>query len=45
MDNCKPFKALEKWGRRKGYLSRPWLSEFTNLKREKHAKRDRRLDS
>ena len=37
------IKALEKWGRRKGYLSRPWLSEFTSPKREKHAKRDRRL--
>jgi hypothetical protein len=24
-------------------LSRPWLSEFTSLKREKHGRRDRRL--
>jgi integrase len=37
------IKSLEKWGRRKGYLSRPWLSEFTSLKREKHARRDRRF--
>jgi integrase len=37
------IKSLEKWGRRKGYLVRPWLGEFTSLKREKHARRDRRL--
>ncbi len=37
------IKALEKWGRRKGYLGKPWLGEFTSLKREKHARRDRRL--
>ena len=37
------IKALEKWGRRKGYLAKPWLGEFTSLKREKHARCDRRL--
>jgi integrase len=41
--NLQTIKSLEKWGRRKGYLSRPWLSEFTSLKREKHGSRDRRL--
>ena len=32
------IKALEKWGRRKGYLAKPWLGEFTSLSREKHAR-------
>lgn len=28
---------------RKGYLLKPWLGEFTSLKRQKHARRDRRI--
>jgi integrase len=40
---AKTIKSLEKWGRRKGYLSRRWLSEFTSLMCEKYARRDRRL--
>jgi integrase len=36
-------KGLEKWARRKGYLTRPWLSDVTVIKREQHARRDRRL--
>ena len=37
------FKAMSRWGQRKGYLSRPWIGSFTDLKREKHARRSRRL--
>ena len=37
------FKAMSNWGQRKGYLSRPWIGVFTDLKREKHARRSRRL--
>jgi integrase len=36
-------KSVQTWGRRKGYLDRPWLSELTALKRDQHARRDRRL--
>ena len=39
------FKAMSKWGLRKGYLSRPWIGPFSDLKREKHARRSRRLRS
>jgi integrase len=34
---------LQKWGRRKGYLARPWLTEDTEIARKKGARRDRRL--
>ena len=37
------LKSLQKWARRKGYLSAPWLGEFTSLRRQKVARRDRRL--
>ena len=37
------FLSMSKWGQRKGYLSRPWVSPFTDLKREKQAQRSRRL--
>ena len=37
------FKTMSRWGQRKGYLSRPWIGSFTDLKREKHARRSRRL--
>ena len=37
------FKALSNWGLKKGYLARPWIGPLTDLKREKHAKRGRRL--
>ena len=37
------FKAMSNWGQRKGYLVRPWIGPFTDLKREKHARRSRRL--
>ena len=37
------IRSLERWGRRKGYLDKPWLGEFTTIKREKHARRDRRM--
>ena len=37
------FKAMSNWGLRKGYLSRPWIGPLTDLKREKHARRERRL--
>ena len=34
---------MSQWGLRKGYLSRPWIGSLTDLKREKHARRSRRL--
>ena len=37
------FKAMSNWGQRKGYLSRPWIGPLTDLKRQKHARRSRRL--
>jgi len=37
------FKSLSKWGRKKGYLSRSWFSEDSDLKRDKLARRSRRL--
>ncbi len=37
------WKALGRWGFRKGYLPRPWLDVGGDLKREKHAQRHRRL--
>ena len=37
------FKVLSSWGLRKGYLTRAWFGPLSDLKREKHAKRDRRL--
>lgn len=37
------LKALQTWARRKGYLSRSWLSEGAALRREKGARRSRRL--
>ncbi|MEO2197522.1 MAG: tyrosine-type recombinase/integrase, partial [bacterium] len=36
-------KALSVWGVRKGYLAAPWILPGSDLKREQHAKRDRRL--
>ncbi len=37
------LKAMSAWGVRKGYLARPWILPGSDLKREKHAKRGRRL--
>lgn len=37
------WKAMSKWGRRKGYLLRPWLDDTSELTREKGARRTRRL--
>ena len=37
------LKAMSAWGVRKGYLTRPWILPGSDLKREKIAKRDRRL--
>ena len=37
------LKAMCTWGVRKGYLARPWILPGSDLKREKVAKRDRRL--
>lgn len=37
------WKAMSKWGRKKGYLERAWLDDTTEIKREKHAQRSRRL--
>ena len=37
------LKAMSRWGLHKGYLERPWILPGSDLKREKHAKRDRRL--
>jgi integrase len=37
-------KALFRWATRKGYLERNPIGETDTLKREKHAKRDRRLE-
>ena len=37
------FQVMSHWGHRKGYLTRPWLTSFSDLKREKHARRSRRL--
>jgi hypothetical protein len=37
------FKSMSKWGAKKGYLARPWLSVDSDLKREKPNRRHRRL--
>ena len=37
------LKAMSAWGVRKGYLIGPWIMPGSDLKREKIAKRDRRL--
>jgi len=37
------FRSMSAWGQRKGYLARPWLTDLSDLRREKHAKRNRRL--
>ena len=37
------IKAMSAWGVRKGYLASPWILPGSDLKREKIAKRDRRL--
>ena len=37
------LKAMSAWGVRKGYLASPWILPGSDLKREKIAKRDRRL--
>ena len=37
------LKAMSAWGVRKGYLTSPWILPGSDLKREKIAKRDRRL--
>jgi integrase len=37
------LRVMSHWGQRKGYISRPWIGEFTELKREKHARRSRRV--
>ena len=37
------LKAMSGWGVRKGYLTRPWILPGSDLKREKIARRDRRL--
>ena len=37
------LKAMSAWGVRKGYLATPWILRGSDLKRETHAKRDRRL--
>ena len=37
------FRSMSHWGHRKGYLATPWIGPFTDLKREKHARRSRRL--
>ena len=37
------FKAMSTWGLRKGYLTRPWINVMTDLRREKIARRNRRL--
>jgi integrase len=37
------IRSMQKWGRRKGYLERPWLTDVSELKRERHNRRDRRL--
>ena len=35
--------SVQKWGQRKGYLTRPWLSEDTEIGRKRGGKRERRL--
>ena len=37
------FRSLSKWGVRKTYLERSWFSPASDLRRERHAKRNRRL--
>jgi integrase len=37
------IKNMQRWGRKKGYLARPWLGPDTEIKRAKHAQRHRRL--
>ena len=37
------FKAMSGWGVRKGHLTRPWIGPNTDLRREKIARRNRRL--
>ena len=36
-------KAMSAWGVRKGYLAAPWILPGSDLRREKHARRNRRL--
>ena len=38
------FRAMSAWGVRKGYLTQPWIGPFSDLKREKHARRQRRVN-
>ncbi len=37
------FKSMSRWGVRKGHLTRPWLGQDSDLKREKPTFRHRRL--
>ena len=37
------FKAMSAWGLRKGYLTEPWFGPLSDLKREAHARRSRRV--
>ena len=37
------FKAMSGWGVRKGYLVQPWIGPLSGLKREKIARRRRRV--
>ena len=37
------FRALSKWGLRKAYLKQSWFSLASDLRRERHGKRNRRL--
>jgi integrase len=36
-------RHLQRWGIRKGYLARPWLTEESDVQRKKGARRTRRL--
>ena len=37
------LKAMSSWGVNKGYLTRPWIGPQSALKRERHARRSRRV--
>ena len=37
------IQHLQRWGRRKGYLLRPWLGEESEIGAKKGSRRDRRL--
>ncbi len=38
------MKAMSNWGVRKGYLDRPWIGPLCDLKRDRIARRHRRLE-